>query len=356
MIENRIKKAVFILFTFLCLNIVLSMIEPSEAYWNTYFRRSENIMLMDWVATLGFLTIIMELTLFFERKLNSTLPWNDDPIKRLFIQVVVQISSALMVNVLVFFADVFLYQIISEDSIPEMIFGYWKWLIGSAVVTLLLSVVNSVNYLITNGKIIEIEEAEQRIKEAELKQIAAETELQAVKLQFDNNFVYNNLKILSKLILKDQLMGVDYVENFAKVYRYLLINSKVSLVSLKEELRFLDAYLFLVKIRIGKEVVFNIDIDDTILFKRIPPGTVLLLIENALNHNEISLASPLIINLYTNKEDQLVINNTIFSLASTSEGAENGLINIINRYSLISELRPEIKRTSHFCVVKVPLI
>jgi LytS/YehU family sensor histidine kinase len=46
------------------------------------------------------------------------------------------------------------------------------------------------------------------------------------------------------MILKDQQLGYEYAENFSRIYRYMLVNTKKDIISLEEELRFLKSYIF----------------------------------------------------------------------------------------------------------------
>lgn len=68
------------------------------------------------------------------------------------------------------------------------------------------------------------------VRAAESDRIAMEAELQSLKLQLDPHFVFNNLSVLSELILRDQQLGYEYAENFTKIYRYMLVNSKKNII------------------------------------------------------------------------------------------------------------------------------
>ncbi|MDR2269499.1 MAG: histidine kinase [Sphingobacterium sp.] len=356
MIEHKIKRTIFILFAFIGSVGTMFLMDPSAPYWYDYFQRSVGNIALDYLTTLAYCVMISEVTVFVDKKFNKLLPWNKNPLKRLLIQTFVQILSVLVINILLFIILDNTMDLKTEEYSHEIIKAYWGWVIGSILITLMIGTINAGSYLISNWKKVETEIAEHKIKSAQHKQAAAEAELHALKLQLDNHFVFNNLSVLSELILKDQKLGFKYAENFAKVYRYLLVNSKINLISLKEELRFLDAYLFLIKNRLGEGVVFKINIEDSKLHMRIPPITVQLLIENALKHNQTSSESPLAIRVFTNGSNELVVQNSIIPLMNKPDSAGIGLNNIISRYNLISEVQPEVKQTQHLFIVKVPLI
>lgn len=73
------------------------------------------------------------------------------------------------------------------------------------------------------------------VRAAESDRIAMEAELQSLKLQLDPHFVFNNLSVLSELILRDQQLGYEYAENFTKIYRYMLVNSKKNIIHWKKK-------------------------------------------------------------------------------------------------------------------------
>nr|WP_255700795.1 histidine kinase [Flavobacterium sp. F-30] len=220
----------------------------------------------------------------------------------------------------------------------------------------MVSALNTGDFLLRNWKNANIKAAQYKINAAENKQLLAEIELQSLKLQLDPHFVFNNLSVLSELILKDQQLGYDFTENFAKVYRYLLVNSKKPLVLLKEELEFLDAYLFLIKNRIGDGCDFKIDIDPSKLNMSIPPITLQLFIENALKHNRTEEENPLIVQVYSNENDELIVSNNLLPLIKKAPSTGIGLKNIISRYALLSDREVFVEENNETFTVKVPLI
>lgn len=221
---------------------------------------------------------------------------------------------------------------------------------------LMVSALNTGYFLLINWKTATMTAAAYKIKAAAHKQLAAEIELQALKLQLDPHFVFNNLSVLSELILKDQQLGYAYTENFTKVYRYLLINSKKKLVPLSEELKFLDAYLFLVHNRMGGGSVFRIDIDESKLSMLIPPITLQIFIENALKYNRTEEDDPLVVQIYTNDQDELVVSNSLLPLIKKPHSTGIGLNNIISRYALLTDRAPSVEQSDEIFTVKVPLI
>jgi LytS/YehU family sensor histidine kinase len=217
------------------------------------------------------------------------------------------------------------------------------------MISLMIMAINIGNHLILNWK-------NEAVKSAELNQLVIEAELQSLKLQIDPHFVFNNLSVLSELILESQQLGYEYAENFSRIYRYMLVNSKKDTILLEDELKFLHSYMFLIKHRIGEGVSFSIEVDQESKNLSLPPLTLQLLVENALKHNRTSKKEPLKIKLYTNDKNELIVENTILPIEKPLDSSGIGIKNIIRRYKLLSEKEPEIVRTSHLFIVIIPLL
>jgi two-component system LytT family sensor kinase len=175
-------------------------------------------------------------------------------------------------------------------------------------------------------------------------------------LQLDPHFVFNNLSVLSELILEDQKLGYDYSENFSKVYRYLLLNSRKDLITLEEELKFLRAYIFLLHYRAGSGIAFEINIDSAHLSLQLPPLTLQLLIENAMKHNKLLKSNPLKIAVCSGINMDLIVCNSLIPLDKSELSPGLGLNNIVQRYELLSEALPVIEQTDKRFIVTIPLI
>ena len=83
------------------------------------------------------------------------------------------------------------------------------------------------------------------VEQSKLKKEQVQSELFALKAHLSPHFLFNNLNILSALIEVENQPAQDYLDRFAEVYRYVLKNREIELVSLREELKFLTSYNFL---------------------------------------------------------------------------------------------------------------
>ncbi|SEJ00744.1 Histidine kinase [Dyadobacter sp. SG02] len=199
-------------------------------------------------------------------------------------------------------------------------------------------------------------------------------QLESLKAQVSPHFLFNTLNSLSALIGEDPEKAEQFVDEMARVYRYLLQTNHSSvdqgdfgqLTTLKKELSFIESYGHLLKTRYGDGMKLYIHVEESFLDSRIPPLTLQLLVENAVKHNVIRASRPLTIFILSTVDGQLMVRNNLQKKNLTA-GAENiesthvGLINIITKYQLLSEYRPGlpeplIESNHEFFTVTLPLI
>ncbi|MGH1518659.1 sensor histidine kinase [Chryseobacterium sp. JK1] len=332
------------------------LINPFDPLWEGYFDSPWQTIVEDLLWVFFFSAIISEVSISIDGILNRLLPWRNRTVKRLLIQGGLQIiGSILMVIVINFIIES------TSESLPEMdsrkeytLLG--QWVATNIIISLIISAFNTVDYLLANWKKTAVEAAQHKLRASKHKQAAMAAELQALKLQIDPHFIFNNLSVLSELILEDQQLGYEYSEKFARVYRYLLVNSKKDIIALEEELKFLESYIFLIEKRIGEGVVFKIDIEEEYKSMYTLPLSLQLLVENAIKHNQTSKSNPLRIEVYTLPTKELVVSNTVLPLINKPDSSGVGLTNIIARYDILGYTKPIIEKTENQFTVKLPLI
>jgi sensor histidine kinase YesM len=195
-----------------------------------------------------------------------------------------------------------------------------------------------------------------RLEAEELKNITAQAELQLIKSQINPHFLFNNLNVLSALILKDNKEANRFIEEFSKVYRYILSNHDKELVDLKSELDFIKPYIFLLEKRFAEGLVISINIPDNYQDQYIIPASLQMLIENAIKHNVVSRSKPLIIDVHVNGNNTIIVSNNIQAKQTKEHSTGIGLQNIIKRYTLVSRRKVIIDRNEQNFIVELPLL
>ena len=148
--------------------------------------------------------------------------------------------------------------------------------------------------------------------------------------------------------------GLEFIQEMSNTYRYTLTSKQQDLVTLKEEMEFLDAYTYLLKKRFGDNLVFDIQIPGDAGEMKIPPMAVQTLVENGIQHNIITKETPLKFKIYVENEMVCVENNLYKK--ENSEGFGSGLKNLANRFELIAGKSIDIEQNDSHFRVKLPLI
>lgn len=196
------------------------------------------------------------------------------------------------------------------------------------------------------------------IKSAQAEQLQQEytkVRLQALKSQVNPHFLFNSLSVLSSLVHSNAATSEHFIVQLSKAYRYILEQKDAALVTLKEELIFLEAYFYLLEIRFGKKVILKKLIAVDPEQYQLPPLTLQLLVENAVKHNKMSMAEPLIIEITAGEKNIEVTNNfNPRETEATSTGI--GLDNITKRVAYLTNQQVEITRRNGVFCVTIPLI
>jgi LytS/YehU family sensor histidine kinase len=184
---------------------------------------------------------------------------------------------------------------------------------------------------------------------------SANAQLENLKNQLNPHFLFNNLSVLTSLVYKNQDKAANFINELAKVYRYVLDKKNSELVSLQEELDFINHYIYLQKIRFEDSILFEINVEESNKNDFLLPMCLQMLVENTIQHNETSQANPLKVLIYT-KNNSLIIENPILPRSQIAESTKTGLKNIEKRYSFFTDEKVIVSNNSGIFKVILPLI
>lgn len=189
----------------------------------------------------------------------------------------------------------------------------------------------------------------------ELEREKLKTQLLALQQQVNPHFLFNSLNALSELMHEDLEKADEFVAHFSNVYRYVLEINDESVVTLKQELAFLESYVFLQKIRFGDNLEVSWDLSKKAVQAFIPPLSLQLLFENAIKHNTISTEHPLKVQV-KDVLNKLLITNNLQTRKTIPKGTGTGLNNLKEKYRLISNQIPEFKVKDGQYIASIPLL
>lgn len=196
--------------------------------------------------------------------------------------------------------------------------------------------------------------AHTQVERLRLERWQLELQFESLKTQISPHFLFNCLNTISSLIYKDALLTEEFIRRMADTFQYVLRNHKQKFVTLHEEIEFVKAYHYLLRVRFEDNFRLEINLPKEILQTPLPPLTLQLLVENAVKHNNISKDEPLVVTI-TYKNNHLLVSNTKIKASASPPGFSIGLRNIRQRYAFFTRQPVEIVSGEQF-EVWLPLL
>lgn len=262
--------------------------------------------------------------------------------QRLIYQTLVSIVYTLLVTLLVDYG--FCKYLLQYDEQPALLIGFRISLIPTAIVTLIYENV----YFFQSWR-LHVQKTEALAREN------VQSQLETLKNQLDPHFLFNSLNTLASLIEEENIPAQTYLDRLSDVYRYVLVSREKNTVTLEEEMQFLDAYVYLNKIRFRENLQIEKHIPAQAYHQYIAPLSLQMLIENAIKHNVISRENPLKIKILQ-EGNFLTVENNVQEKKTFEKSTKLGLQNIINRYRLLSNLQVEVSNNGAQFSVRLPLL
>lgn len=179
------------------------------------------------------------------------------------------------------------------------------------------------------------------------------SKIDRLKAQMNPHFLFNNLNVLDQLIEEDKEKASGFLNDFADLYRYVLQASEKTLVPLEEELAFIRSYFNLLRQKYGEAFQLEIRHQDSIQ-GFIPPLSLQLLLENAVEHNAGSEEDPVYIKICI--DEKLYVSNNIKVKAYSKKTGGRALKNLREQYELLSKESISIENDLSNFVVSLPII
>lgn len=174
-----------------------------------------------------------------------------------------------------------------------------------------------------------------------------------LKTQLNPHFLFNNLNVLDQLIEEDKEKASEFLNDFAELYRYVLQTSDTKLVPLEEELSFVKSYFNLIEQKYGK--AYKLELKEKHKTKGfIPPLSLQLLLENAIEHNAGEENNPVIIRIVIG--EKLIVSNNVIVKTYSKKSGGRALKNLREQYELLSKEAILIEQDSSRFSISLPVI
>ncbi|MEO1517873.1 MAG: histidine kinase [Bacteroidota bacterium] len=270
-------------------------------------------------------------------------PQFEDSVRRIILQIVIVLVYAFFVGRIMQFFLMPLFCLIKDEDQHN--------LTGAAgvygIIFLMLAIYEAI-YFYYQLK-LSIQERE------EAKQAQLRSELEGLRNQVNPHFLFNSLNTLMNIVAEDQKLAISFLKKLSKVYRYILESRGEQLISLKEEMDFMESYIFLLRERFQQNLQIDIDIPPSHLQHQVIPLALQILFENAIKHNILSAKRPLSIRLFV-ENDKLIVENGLQRKNKVLHSTRVGLENVRIRYKIFTDQRVEVMEDAHIFRVALPLL
>ncbi|MEJ7691369.1 histidine kinase [Daejeonella sp.] len=162
------------------------------------------------------------------------------------------------------------------------------------------------------------------------------SELAFLKSQINPHFLFNSLNNIYSLAYQKSDKTPEAVLKLSEIMRYMLYESNENLVKLDDEIRYVENYIELQRLRFKDTVYIKFEIDGDTHDKKITPLVLISFVENAFKHGiATDKDNPLtiVLNVTSNKLFFQVINKK--SNLNKDETGGIGLQNVKRRLDLL---------------------
>jgi len=170
-----------------------------------------------------------------------------------------------------------------------------------------------------------------------------QAELKFLKSQIHPHFLFNILNSLYALTLKKSSKAPEVVLKLSELLNYMLYDCNSTIVPLKKEISLINDYIELEKLRYGKKLDIEINVNNKIGDHQIAPLLLLPFIENSFKHGVSKKVSDKWIKINLSiLENELLLNVINSKNSKHNENEQDytegiGLLNVKRRLDLLYE-------------------
>lgn len=175
----------------------------------------------------------------------------------------------------------------------------------------------------------------------ELQTETMQSELRFLKSQINPHFLFNTLNNLYALTLKKSDKAPEIVIKLSEMMRYMLYECNEKQVLLSKEINYIRNYLDLERLRQGKNIEINFEVQGKVSEQKIAPLMFITFLENSFKHGLNNHISQGFVNIYMDVEEKkvhLFIENSKpenLPLQDHRRSGGIGLVNVRRRLNLL---------------------
>jgi sensor histidine kinase YesM len=297
----------------------------------------------------AFLTFIWTLIGALSKFLDKRIPFHKQVLKRIVVQILLSLVMIAPIFILIVYFN--------RNSLPKYATPQFAVVIF-VLFTIFVVLINFIfyqRYFFSQWQQSVLENAHLQVQTAKLEKEKSMMQYHHLKNQVNPHFLFNTLTSLDGLIKLNPTLASDFVQHLSKVYRYVLEHKENEVVSIQEELSFMEHYISLLNIRYKDALQISIDVSEEGKEKGIVMVTLQMLIDNAIKHNVLQTSTPLRIKIY-NEDGYLHVRNNKQIKRLVEHSSKQGLAQLQQLYGYLSDNTVIIKNETDFFEVNLPLL
>ncbi len=221
----------------------------------------------------------------------------------LLIAIVHNVISVRLYDIVFFFSTGYMKEFFGQNSMIGLVVGSFSSLIELWVIMAIFFAIDYQRRYLKNQKEL----------------IAAQ--LSSLQMQLHPHFLFNTLHSISAMIDIDPNMAQKMLTKIGDLMRTMLENDLEQMITIEQELAFIERYLGLEQIRYSDKMIVNYDVSKDILKEMIPNMILQPLIENVIKFGVATAIDRCIIDIKIREEEGKAKSN--FLALEVSNTAEN---------------------------------
>lgn len=285
---------------------------------------------------------------YIDRLLDNLYSWKKSIILRFILEL--SINFAFTIGLLAVTTSLFGHFFL-KTSLTELLKEHSETTIRVFILTFvsqfIYSIIDFALYSYNQYSVVQIESIKLSREQLEL-------QFDALRSQLSPHYLFNNLNTIYALVHQDAERTEKYIRKLAQTYQYILNNHSQKTTTIDNELKFVEAYKYLLEIRFGNTLDINLKLSTETLRYSIPPLSLQILIENAVKHNSFDEGNPLKIEIL-NDYDDIIVRNNISQAKPKTDSLKIGLDNLRKRYTYLSDRKVQTIVNNYF-IVRIPIL
>ena len=190
-------------------------------------------------------------------------------------------------------------------------------------------------------------------RELEVRMLARDAELKALKAQLDPHFLFNSLNSISSLCGSNPASARTLTTLLAEYLRKSLRTGSAETVTLSEELELVSSYLAIERIRFGPRLELVQEVEEGVRGQRVPPLILQPLVENAVKHGIAHLLEGGVVQIAAVRQDggvRIAVENACDPDRPPQRGENIGLANTRRRVEMFDGRMDVVDEPARFRV------